>query len=349
MAGPAVSVVVCVYNGEEYLAQALDSICAQTFRDWECVVIDDGSADRTAAILDQYARKDARFRMYRNERNLGIPRSRNRALELVEGQYVAFMDADDISRRDRLERQVEFMWANPSLELCSCKYFLLREGELLPRASIWRGDEQSVRALFLFFNPILNPGVMGKREALQALGYDPACSCTEDLDIWLRMLRAGCRLAVQPDYLMCYRLHEKQITANTKQRQREQYRQMIGKFYGDTLFPLTAGEEEFLATGVYFRDEPDIRRLKELFRRIWQANRKKKSFAPEAVRYAMWELLLEYRRCGAPAAPLVPAVLEMGPGFLWKEMGRRRRAAVEDRVKQEEAYKLFALQKNAHG
>ena len=241
-----VSVCMCVYNGAAYLDSALASIQRQTLRNWECIVVDDGSSDDTPAILSRYAAEDSRFQVYRNERNLGIPRSRNRALELAQGTYVACMDADDICCPDRLERQVAFMDANPRLALSSCRYFPFRDGCILPVSGLWRTDLEAVQALLLFFNPILNPGVIGRRPVLQAFGYDPEYSCTEDLDLWMRMLAQGQRLAIQPEYLMLYRLHGKQVTSTTLQRQREQYRRIIRRFYGQMLFPLSQEDVDFL-------------------------------------------------------------------------------------------------------
>lgn len=337
-----VSVCMCVYNGAAYLDSALASIQRQTLRDWECIVVDDGSSDDTPAILSRYAAEDSRFQVYRNERNLGIPRSRNRALELAQGTYVACMDADDICCPDRLERQVAFMDANPRLALSSCRYFPFRDGCILPVSGLWRTDLEAVQALLLFFNPILNPGVIGRRPALQAFGYDPAYSCTEDLDLWMRMLAQGQRLAIQPEYLMLYRLHGKQVTSNTLQGQREQYRRIIRRFYGQMLFPLSQEDVDFLAEGVFFRTEPDIRRLTSLLGRIHAANGKTRRFDSDALRYAMWELLLEYRRAGVSSAALAPAMLKLGPVFLAKELYRRRQAGKEDQQRQSEALKRFS-------
>ena len=342
MGVPAVSVCICVHNGAAYLDQALASIRRQTFRDWECIVIDDGSSDDTPAILDRYTAADPRFLVDRNQQNLGISRSKNRCLERARGTYVAYLDADDVCRPDRLERQVAFLKASPRLALASCHYFPFRDGRILPVSGVWRTDSEALRALLLFFNPILHPGVMGRKEVLRDFAYDPDCTCTEDLDLWLRMLAQGERLAIQPDYLMLYRLHGRQTTASTLQRQREEYRRMIRRFYGETLFALSPEDVDFLADGVFFRTEPDIRRLASLLRRMLAANETTRRFAPDALWYAAWELLLEYRRAGISAAALVPVVGSLGPAFLAGELHRRRKAAREDRRRQKEALEQFS-------
>ena len=341
---PLVSVLLCVYNGERYLAQALDSVRNQTLRDFECIVVDDGSTDSTSEILDRYARKDSRIRVLRNEKNLGIPMSRNRTLEQARGQYLVCMDGDDLCRRDRVARQVEFMRANPQVDAACCGYIGWDGARLFPALDCRRHDPESVRALFLFFNPLINPGVILRREAMEGMAYDQTYTCTEDLDLWVRLLCAGKRLAVQEEYLLLYRRHPGQITANSTSTQREQCRVIFRRFYEHTLFTLSEEEMDFLVRGIYFRDEPDAEKLKRLLRRIWEENRKKNSFAPESVRYAALEMLLEYRRAGVPPGKLAPMALRLGPGFLVGELLRRRRAGRADCRRRAAAEAIFDRQ-----
>lgn len=345
---PLVSVLLCVYNGERYLAQALDSVRNQTLRDFECIVVDDGSTDSTPEILDRYARKDSRIRVVRNEKNLRLPASLNRALAQAAGHYLIRMDGDDRCRPDRFARQVEFMRANPQVDAACCGYIGWDGTALYPGLDSRRHDPESVRALFLFFNPMVHPGMIFRRETLKGMGYDPACTCTEDLDLWVRLLCAGRRLAVQEEYLLLYRRHPGQITVNSDQAQREQCRDILCRFYGHALFRPTEEEADFLVRGIYFRDEPDAEKLNRLLRRIWEENRKKNGFAPESVRYAALEMLLEYRRAGVPLGKLAPMALRLGPGFLVGELLRRRRAGREDRRRREAAEKIFASPEGQH-
>lgn len=341
MSAPTISVLLCVYNGADYLPQALDSVLGQTFSDWECVAVDDGSTDATPDILARYAKADARVRVWRNETNMGIPAARNRALSLAEGRYLACMDADDVSRSDRLQRQVAYMEERPKLALSCCRCLLWDGARALPGLDRRRGDPAAVKALFLFTNPIVQPGVIARAEAVKRLGYDPACTCTEDLDLWLRMLSAGNNLAVQKDYLVLYRRHAAQITARRTPEQEEQYRRVIDRFYRENLFPLGEEDGEFLSQGVYFRDRPDPRRLKALLRKVRKAAG---GFDPNAVAYASMEVLLEYRRAGVPAGALAPLLLGLGPVFLAEEALRRRRAGVEDETLRREALERFAME-----
>jgi glycosyltransferase involved in cell wall biosynthesis len=113
---PYVTVLMPVYNTEMYLKEAIDSILNQTFRDFEFIVINDGSTDSTSDIIESYS--DPRIIYLQNEKNLGVATSLNKGLSIAKGTYIARMDGDDVSRCDRLEKQVAFMDANPEIGVC---------------------------------------------------------------------------------------------------------------------------------------------------------------------------------------------------------------------------------------
>lgn len=116
---PKVSVVMSVYNGEKYLPETIDSILNQTFKDFEFIIINDGSTDKTAKILTSY--DDPRIRIF-NQENMGLTKSLNRAISLAKGEYIARMDADDISYPERLKKQVDYLNKNPDIGLVGSKY-----------------------------------------------------------------------------------------------------------------------------------------------------------------------------------------------------------------------------------
>ena len=108
---PKVSILMPVYNAEKYLIEAVDSILNQTFRDWELIIINDGSTDRSRELLSQIA--DNRVIIVDNETNLGLINTLNKGINLCKGEYIARMDADDISTPERIEKQVQFMDSHP--------------------------------------------------------------------------------------------------------------------------------------------------------------------------------------------------------------------------------------------
>ena len=122
MSDKLVSVIIPVYNVEKFAEQAIVSIIKQTYKHLEIIVIDDGSSDNTYKIVADLATQDSRIRLYKNERNLKIVKTLNRALSLAQGEYIARMDGDDISALDRIEKQVAFLESNPDYDLVGCNF-----------------------------------------------------------------------------------------------------------------------------------------------------------------------------------------------------------------------------------
>ena len=112
-----ISIIMATYNAQDYIRPAIESILNQTLKNFEFFIIDDGSSDSTKEIIADFAAKDSRVIPIYNEDNLGQPRSRNKAIELAKGEFIAIMDADDISLPLRLERQVKYLQAHPNVVL----------------------------------------------------------------------------------------------------------------------------------------------------------------------------------------------------------------------------------------
>lgn len=113
MCSPKVSVIMPSYNKEEYIASSIESVINQTFQDFELIIIDDASNDRSVEIIQRY--HDKRIRFYQNDKNIGIAQNRNRAIDLAKGSYIALLDADDISTNIRLEKEVEYLDSHPDI------------------------------------------------------------------------------------------------------------------------------------------------------------------------------------------------------------------------------------------
>lgn len=344
MKEPKVSVLMSVYNGGKFLKDAMDSILEQTYQDWECIVIDDCSTDNTPQLLSEYAQKDKRIRVYRNEKNQKLPASLNRALKSAKGTYIVRMDADDICRRDRLEKQVAFMEQNRGLSLSCCRLMALMGDEIFPATLQRRGEPEMVKAQFLFFNPIVHPGVIARKTVMEKFWYREEFTCTEDFDLWIRMLAAGETLAIQEDYLLLYRIHEKQVTKTARKQQQEQYRRIIRPFYEKMLFPLEEDELQFLQQGIYDREVFDIKKFMRFFSRVKQVNKEKKMFSKESITYAGFEVIMAYRsEFSLSKKEVFRALLKLPPVFLAREIFRRKTAfnmALEDCREAERAFNL---------
>ena len=216
---PDISVIMSVYNGETYLAEAVESVMNQTFRNWELIIINDCSTDSTAEILAEFSLKDERIKVHTNEVNLKLPSSLNKAISLCEGKYIARMDADDICLPQRLEKQFEFMEKISDVSLSSCRFMTVKNGVYMSGGAGGRCDFDALKAMLLVANPILHPGVIARAEVMKSLNYDTTLTCTEDLELWTRMVMENKKIQILPECLLIYRLHDKQITSTTLERQ----------------------------------------------------------------------------------------------------------------------------------
>jgi glycosyltransferase involved in cell wall biosynthesis len=215
---PRVTVLMPVYNGGPYLAEAIGSILGQSFRDFELLAIDDGSADDSAAVVR--ACRDPRIRLVENGRNLGLIATLNKGLELARGEYVARMDCDDISLPERLARQVAFLDTHPEVGVCGT--WFRKFGARAKKTVRWETDSDAIRAAMLFSCSLAHPTVMLRRDAFASrrLHYDAAFPSAEDYDLWVRAM-AFMEAANLPEVLVEYRVHPDQVTQRLSHEQVE--------------------------------------------------------------------------------------------------------------------------------
>ena len=204
-AQPSITVLMPVYNAERHFAEALDSVLAQTYTDFELLCVEDGSTDSSPAILARYAAKDSRIRVLTNGENRGIAFSLNRGLEEARAGLIARMDSDDVSLPGRLALQAEFMSTHPDVLVCSGTIVLYETGL---RVSLPLDDE-SVRICLLWQSPFCHPAAMFRREpVLAAGGYDASMSPAEDYELWSRLAEIpGWRFANLEPALLRYRAY----------------------------------------------------------------------------------------------------------------------------------------------
>lgn len=327
---PKISLIMSVYNGEDYLEETIESVLRQTFTEWELIIINDCSTDSTANILAKYAEQDARVQVHTNEVNLRLPSSLNKAMSFAQGKYIARMDADDICMPDRLEKQYAFMETHPEVDLSSCRFMTIKNGVVSSGGCGGKNDVASIKAMLLVTNPILHPGIIAKAEVIRELGYDKTFTCTEDMELWTRFIMAGYQVEILPEYLMIYRLHDKQITKTTLEKQCTEVINIQKRYYTKFLEPMTSEQEAFYIHGVYFRHELDIKQFCAMYQWMKKINRKTKAFDKEALNYAMFEILAEYKRSGISKLELMKAMLGFGVPFLMKEIPARKKRACND-------------------
>jgi glycosyltransferase involved in cell wall biosynthesis len=214
---PTVTVLLPVYNAAGFIAQTIESILAQTFTDFELLLINDGSSDESVKIIEQFT--DPRIRLVHNERNLGLIETLNRGAALARGKYIARMDADDVALPQRLEKQVNFLEQYSGIHVVAAFVdFINTDGEVTGSWSTDRAvnTEAAIQAMMPQTNCIAHPAVMIRTETLRQFLYSPAQKGAEDYDLWLRMLAAGKHIAKIEEVLLHYRIHPASITVQLK-------------------------------------------------------------------------------------------------------------------------------------
>jgi len=188
---PEVSVVMSVYNSEEYLREAVSSILEQTFSNFEFIIIDDGSNDDSAKILTGYADKDERVVILKNENNIGLTKSLNLGIARARGRYVARMDADDISLPDRLEKQLMKIKNDPKIKAVGCDVVLIDEsGNDVKIVHLPAVDQLSEKIKYR--NCLVHGSLLFEKKALESVGfYDERFEMAQDYDLLLRLSKTS--------------------------------------------------------------------------------------------------------------------------------------------------------------
>lgn len=186
----SVTVLMAVLNGRAIVRQAIESIMEQTYTDWELCVIDDASHDGTPDVLETFAAAEPRIRVIRNPRTRGLAACMNAGWRATTGQFIARMDADDASLRDRLERQVRFLESHPDVAVVGTGAELFDESGRRLGMALRPSDHETLLARIFLENPFIHPSVMMRRTFLDSLGgYDERLSRAQDYDLWLRGAR----------------------------------------------------------------------------------------------------------------------------------------------------------------
>ena len=219
---PLVSVIMPAYNADRYVDEAVESVLAQTFGDFEFLIVDDGSTDRSRAILEGYAARDRRISLV-SRPNTGYLVALNEMVDRAEGEFLARMDADDVCRPDRFERQVRHLHAHPDcVAVGSAVEIIDPDGDAL---GVWNRDvlsHEQIDSAHLATRRgavICHPSAMMRAAAVRALGgYRPEYDTAEDFDLFLRMAERG-RLANLEEPLLKYRMHPASVCHTRSARQ----------------------------------------------------------------------------------------------------------------------------------
>ena len=225
---PKITVFMPVYNTEKYLRESIDSILKQTYKNFEFLIIDDGSTDSCVDIIKSY--KDNRIVFFRNEENKGLSYTRNRGIYLATGEFIAFMDSDDICKIDRLAVQVKFLEENPEYQIVASNADKLINKKLYVNKNINKKVVNGNIKL-MFCCGILNGSVMIKKDFIikNQIKYKEECFVAEDCQFFIDCTEKGGKIAILPQSLVIYRIGHNSITRKTVEFQSDDRKKLIDK------------------------------------------------------------------------------------------------------------------------
>jgi glycosyltransferase involved in cell wall biosynthesis len=201
---PRISVLMPAYNAEKYIAEAIESILKQTYKDFELIIVDDASTDDTAKIIKSYAKRDKRIKYYKNEKNSGVTITLNNGLKHCSGDYIARMDSDDVSMKKRFEEQVREM--DKGSDLIGTNITFIDENG---KKSGTRKYSNEIDKVIIIESPLAHPTVMFRKEFLKKTGnYRPEYNSAEDYDLWIRFYRKNAKIKIIQKPLLLYRQHK---------------------------------------------------------------------------------------------------------------------------------------------
>ncbi len=238
---PLLSVIMPVYNAEKYVKEAINSILTQTYTNFEFIIINDGSTDNSLQLVLEF--NDRRIKLFDNEYNKGLVFSLNKAIELAKGQYLARMDADDISMPTRLEEQMKFLVNYPNIDLVGTSaYIINNKGKQIKTWHV-KTNLNDLKKVLLFGSPFIHPTIIVKKETLMKIRYNHKFFPAEDMYLWFSLLQQyNCSNLEKK--LLSYRYHKTKVSIKHNNQQALKH-QLIYRLYLEYLnIPFT--EEELL-------------------------------------------------------------------------------------------------------
>ena len=214
---PILSVLMPVFNSELFVAEAIESILKQTFKDFEFLILDDASTDKSLEIIKNYESKDSRIKVYQNEKNLGVVESRNKLINLSKGKYIAWLDSDDIALPNRFEKQIKFLEDHPEIGLVGAFPIIIDEfGNKIGKWS-FETDPQKLKIELFFHSPFLTSSVVIRKSALPQNFYDSKFPVAEDFDLYSKISEHSDTANI-PEFLVKYRINSKGLSKTNSEK-----------------------------------------------------------------------------------------------------------------------------------
>ncbi|MEI6696160.1 MAG: glycosyltransferase [Bacteroidota bacterium] len=209
---PELSIIMPLYNTENYVAQAIQSLLCQTYKNFELIIVDDASTDQSLEIVKSF--NDSRIKILTNEKNEGIVFSRNRGLQIAKGKFIAPFDSDDIAMADKFEKQISFLKTNSEYGMIGSWVKLIDEnGDFLKKKWKLNAPAERIAGIMLFRNYFVQSSVVIRRESVPRKGYAIGNDIVEDYLMWVDVAEKY-KVWNYPEYLVKYRIHPQSATGS---------------------------------------------------------------------------------------------------------------------------------------
>lgn len=229
---PLISVIMPVYNAEQYIQASLNSILEQTYPRLEIIIVNDGSTDASKKILETY--HDPRICIIEHEKNKGLISALNEAIQISKGDFIIRMDADDIAFKDRIQKQVDFLIANPRIDIVG-SHAIFFEKDIHNPLPNWELDlrtnsSEEINKALVWENCMIHPSICMRSNIAKAFLYEPSQKNYEDYDFWLRAVSKNTAIAKINEALIYYRVQAQSITQKNIRKSNFYYQKAMVKW-----------------------------------------------------------------------------------------------------------------------
>lgn len=232
---PLITIGIPIYNAEDYLADAIKSVLAQSYQNFELILVDDGSKDNSLMIAKDFEKQDSRIKVISDGVNKKLPARLNQIIAEAQGKYIARMDADDMMHSERIAKQLDFLLSNPQFDLVSTSLISIKNNNEIIGIRTYLPKQVTKKDALLGQSGILHASILAKKSWCQRNLYNEVNTLAEDYELWLSaIIKDDLKVGFLPEYLYYYR-EESSATKRKMLKGYDTQTKIISKYYKDIL------------------------------------------------------------------------------------------------------------------
>jgi glycosyltransferase involved in cell wall biosynthesis len=235
------TVIMSCFNSSQFLAKSIDSVLLQSFKQFEFLIIDDYSTDDTYEILNNYSKKDERIKVYKNKVNLGLTANLNFLIKEASGEYIVRIDADDVCKKDRFYKQIEYLDNNPTIGLVGSSCNVIDEHSNVIGNRTNPCNHSDIIRNLIIFNPINHPTVVIRTEIALFHLYDTSYRTSQDWDLWIRLYKNKIKFYNLPEKLIDYRVSSDYLAKKSYRYRFNELKIKLNHFFSFNIFKSLIG------------------------------------------------------------------------------------------------------------